>query len=456
MKKHGSHKQGRSLRSSQIIPLGFLLLIAVGTLLLLLPVSTAGGRRTDVLTALFTATTSVCVTGLVTVDTFSHWSAFGQAIILVLIQLGGLGVVAVSSSVLLLFGKSFSIKDRVLLRDAFNLDTIQGLLRFLLRVVLGVFSVEAVGAALYAFAFVPRFGLGRGLWYALFHAVSAFCNAGLDILGPNSLIPYANDGWVLFVTMALIVIGGLGYIVWFDVVQTCALRCRRQRGARLGEHTRLVLLLTAGLIFVGALAVLLLEGNNPYTLGSMPFGQKVLHSLFQSVTFRTAGFAAIPQGRLTEGTTLLGCLWMFIGGSPMGTAGGVKTVTLFAIAAGAVSYVQKRRETVVFRRQIPAELLQKAAAIVLMSLSVTLLAALVLLYTERLPLSDVLYETFSATATVGLSRGITQSLSPAGRLIVIICMYLGRIGPISMALFFRSEEAQGDDIQHAQGRFFVG
>ncbi len=457
MKRTTLSSSKRHFSSAQIIPLGFLLLIAVGTGMLLLPSATAPGEQTSFLTALFTATTSVCVTGLVVVDTFSHWSLFGKIIILILIQLGGLGVVAVSSSMLLLFAKRFSIKNRVLLRDAFNLDSISDLMRFLLGVIKGVFCVEGIGALLYAFFFVPQFGFPRGLWYSVFHSVSAFCNAGLDILGPDSLISYSGNPWLLIVTMLLIIIGGLGYIVWFDL--SAAVHVLFQKGRskpRLSEHSRLVLLLTAFLILSGAGIVLLLEHDNPATLGSMPIGQKLLNSLFQSVTFRTAGFAAVPQNALRDPTALFGCLMMFIGGSPMGTAGGVKTVTVFVLFATALTYIHNRRETIVFRRRISGELIRKSTAIVLITFSVSLLMTAALLCSDPLSMTDGLYEVFSATGTVGLSRGITAALSPAGRWIIIVGMYLGRIGPISLALFFGVDDADKNEIQHARGRFFVG
>ncbi len=457
MKKDVLHNRTvpRRLTSAQIIPLGFLLLILLGTGLLWLPFAAAPGAHTSFLTALFTATTSVCVTGLVVVDTYAHWSLFGKLVILLLIQLGGLGVIAVSSSILLLMRRRLSIRDRVLLRDAFSLDSISGLVGFLRRVFVGVFAVEGVGALLYAFAFVPRYGLVKGVWFSIFHAVSAFCNAGLDLIGPDSLLSYADNAWVLSVTMALIVLGGLGFVVWFDCQAVLGSRLRHGK-ARLSVHSRLVLWLTLALIASGTGLVLLLEYRNPATLGAMPFGQKLLHSLFQSVTFRTAGFAAIPQGGLMDATVLIGCLYMFIGGSPMGTAGGVKTVTMLVLVAEALAHVRGRSETVLLRRRVSPALIRKATSILFVSLTVSLGMSAALLLTDGLPLSDTLYEVFSATATVGLSKGITAHLSVAGRWIIILCMYLGRIGPISLALFFGGDEAQKNEIRHAKGSFYVG
>ncbi len=453
--------QRRGLSSTQIIPLGFLLLILLGTGLLSLPFATASGQRAPFLTALFTATTSVCVTGLVVVDTYAYWSLFGKIVILVLIQAGGLGIVAVSSSLLLMLHKSFSIRDRVLLRDAFDLDSLHDVLRFLRRVVLGVFAMEGIGALLYAFAFVPQFGPVRGIWYAIFHSISAFCNAGLDLLGPDSLIPYQQNAYVLTVTMLLIVVGGLGYIVWFDSMSKAHESIRHRYGVRwffrhLGEHSKLVFCATAVLILFGAAATLLLESRNPETFGNMSPGVRILNALFQSVTYRTAGFASVPQAGLTDGSVLLGSALMFIGGSPMGTAGGVKTVTVAVLLLEAFSFVRHRSETVVFRRRVSGDLVKKAVAILAFSFLLSLFSIVLLVSVDHAPLQDAVYEVFSATATVGLSRGLTPQLTVFGRWLIIVCMYLGRIGPISLALFFLRQSSGKNDIRFAAGHYFVG
>ena len=451
----------RVLSSSQIIPIGFLLLIAIGTVLLMLPFATATGTPASLLTALFTSTTSVCVTGLVVVDTFSYWSGFGKAVILLLIQAGGLGIVAVSSSLFLLLRKSFTIRNRAILRDAFDLDSLQGVLRFLRKVILGVLLIEGVGTILYAFAFVPEYGFFRGLWYALFHSVSAFCNAGLDLIGPSSLLPYQGNAYVLIVTMLLIVVGGLGYIVWFDSYTTAKETAKHRFGIcwffrHLGEHTKLVLWTTAILIVLGTVGTLLLEYRNDATLGALPWSGKILNALFQSVTYRTAGFSAIPQNGLSDGSVLFGSILMFIGGSPMGTAGGIKTVTLAVLLLSALSYVRGRADAVVFRRRIPPELVRKAAAILFFSLMLSLLSSILLVAFDGAAIPDAMFEVFSATGTVGLSRGLTPHLSVFGRILIILCMYLGRIGPISLALFFHTDLSGGKNIRYAQGRYYVG
>ena len=444
-----------------IIPLSFLLAIAVGTLLLLLPAATAEGEETDFLTALFTSATSVCVTGLVVVDTYSHWSLFGQAVILVLIQLGGLGIITAMSMLMLFLRRRFSLRGRALLLDALNLDSRLGLMSFLARIFRGTLLVEGLGAVLYCIEFIPRFGPKRGIWVSVFTSVSAFCNAGLDIIGPDSLRGYASSPLILIVTMTLIILGGLGYIVWFDVWRSLreGIRFRyspRQALRRMGAHTRLVLRLTLGLILFGGLLIFLAEFRNPATLGNMTPGDKVLNSLFQSVTFRTAGFYSVPQENLSDFSCLLGYFWMFIGGSPIGTAGGVKTVTMFLVVANALSYANARRETTVFRRKIPDELMQKASAIVMISFFSMITSALLLLAFEPVTLMDGLFEAISAVATVGLSRGLTPTLHTAGRIIIIATMYLGRIGPISMALFLARPKPMKNSLTYGEGKFYVG
>ena len=425
MRKKGFLK----ISSAQIIPLGFFALILFGTVILALPISTAPGEKTSVLTALFTSTTSVCVTGLVVVDTFSHWSVFGQAVILLLIQLGGLGVITIYSAFILKLRKKMSLKDQILLMDAFNLSTPDGL-----------------------FGFLPRFGLVKGIWVSVFTSISAFCNAGIDIIGPNSLMDDVSAPLVLITTMLLIVIGGIGFIVWFDI--TACLR----RGAkkRLSEHTKLVLSVTLALIMIGAAAIFILEGNNPMTLGKMSLGDKILNSFFQSVTFRTAGFASFSQKGLTESSAFIGLTLMFIGGSPVGTAGGIKTVTFYVILKNAVSFILNRNETVILNRRVNRSFVQEATAIMTVSLSVALVFTVLLCATNHVSITDGAYEIFSATATVGLSRELTPHVDRFGRVAIIICMYLGRIGPISLALFFRMRHSPKNSVSAAEGKFIEG
>ncbi len=449
------------MTSTQIIVLGFLLAIVVGALLLMLPAATANGQETTFLTALFTATTSICVTGLVVVDTFSHWSFWGQLIILVLIQIGGFGVITLYSAFMMILKKQFTLRTRILIQDYYNLDSIRGLIKFLIRVIKDTFIVEGIGAILYSFVFVPRFGLIKGVWVSVFNSVSAFCNAGMDVMGPNSLIDYQGNVPVNLITMALIILGGIGYVVWFDFIENLGNSIRHWRGIRafwkrLGEHSKLVINLTIFLIISGMLLVLLFEWDNPRTIGNMSLGNKILASLFQSVTFRTAGFATVPQEGLTPSTCIAGCMYMFIGGSPVGTAGGIKTVTIFVVLLNVFSFIRNRTEPVVFSRAVSDKLINKASAIVMSNLLLTIILLMVLMQVCHVPALSAAYEIFSATGTVGLSRSLTSSLNVPGMIVVMIGMYAGRIGPISMALFFSTKRSSKNDIRFSNGHFIVG
>ncbi|SEW28996.1 trk system potassium uptake protein TrkH [Ruminococcaceae bacterium KH2T8] len=449
------------LSPAYVVPLSFLFVIILGTILLMLPFASASGEMTDPVTALFTATTSTCVTGLVVEDTYAYWSLAGQIIILILIQLGGLGIISFTSMVLLASHKKFSLQDRKLLVDAMNLDMGHGLLSFLVKVFKWTFIVEGFGACLYSIEFIPRYGVVKGIWYSVFTAISAFCNAGIDVLGPDSLISFNKDSGVLFITMFLIVMGGLGYVVWFDVSRVIKIGIRNrysplQAIKRLGVHTKLVLALTFILIAVGMLIVFPSEFNNPGTMADMGLKDKIVNSLFQSVTFRTAGFAAVPQQELSSVSVLIGYVLMLIGGSPIGTAGGVKTVTFFIVVINVVVFMRGQKEAIVFKSRITEELMRKAAAILTVSIAVAFTGTLFILLTNNVNMEDSLFEVISAVATVGLSRAVTPTLNVFGRIVIICVMYLGRIGPISLVLFFAGKKSGKDRIEYAEGKFYVG
>ncbi|MBR6451712.1 MAG: potassium transporter TrkH [Lachnospiraceae bacterium] len=449
------------ISSVQLIPLSFLLTILAGAVLLMLPFSSAPGEKTDFLSALFTSTSAVCVTGLVVADTFSHWSLFGQFVLLILMQVGGLGVVAVGSMFLLIGRKKFYLGDRKLLGESLNIEKSKGLLRVLTRIFKGVALVEGVGVLLFAIKFVPQFGAGKGLWTSLFQSVSAFCNCGMDVIGPVSLGEYTTSRLVLITTMVLIALGGIGFVVWFDVVDGIRETFRTRLGisglfGHLSVHSKLVLTMTAGLIVTGAAVILAAEYNNPGTLGAMGTGEKILNAFFQSVTSRTAGFASFPQDQLTGTSCMAEYALMFIGGSPVGTAGGIKTVTAFLFFMNAMSYIRGKKENVVFNRSVSYELMRKSGAIVFISTVTVFVMTFLLMATGGIVLTDALFEVISALGTVGLSRNLTPHLNVIGRIIIITSMYLGRIGPISMAVFFVKNTAAENAVRHAEGKFYVG
>lgn len=446
----------KKLSSSQIIIFGFMIVIALGTLLLMLPISTKTGETVGFSTALFTATTATCVTGLVVVPTVS-WSIFGQVVILLMIQIGGLGVVAIISGLLIAFHKKIDLGNRLLLKDAFNLNTLSGLVRFTKKVFTGTFLVEVCGALLYMIAFVPRFGL-KGIWISVFNSVSAFCNAGMDIIGENSLYDYVDNPLVNFVTIALIVIGGIGFIVWWDLIKVLNRRKNEKKRfwQSLSLHTKIVISTTVFLIVFSAICIFFFEYNNPKTMGDMNLYEKLLASLFQSVTTRTAGFATIPQENLTTASSTLSMILMFIGGSPVGTAGGIKTVTFAVLLLSTVSMIKSKNEVSVFNRRIAKDSINKCVAIAFISLTTALVSTIALSLTIDRPLIDILYEVFSATGTVGLSRNMTPQLNDVGRYIVIFTMFFGRVGPIALAVSFNLKKQNENIIKDPIEEISVG
>ncbi len=437
-----------TLSTTQIIMLSFLLVIALGTLLLALPISAADGKPTPFMDALFTATSATCVTGLVTLPTINAWSTFGHVVILLLIQIGGLGVITILSWFMILLHRRMGLKDRLLIQDAFNLNTMAGLGQFIKKVILGTLLIEGIGALLYMIVFVPEFG-AKGIWISVFNSVSAFCNAGMDILSENSLCDYATNPLVNTVTCLLIILGGIGYIVWWDVLRVLKqfrqqkLRCFRN----LTLHSKIALSATTLLIFGGTVAFLLFEHDNPLTLQGHTAFDKLQLALFQSVTTRTAGFATLPQQNLTDASALSSMLLMFIGGSPVGTAGGIKTVTIAVLIVSAFATIRGQNEVSLFHRNIPKQAVSKAAAVVCMSFFIVFLSAVLLCAVTDFSMLDATYETVSAAATVGLSRNLTPMLNLWGKLIIIVTMYLGRVGPISLAIAFNLKRETKNIVQ---------
>lgn len=425
--------------AARIIIVGFLGAILVGALILMIPVCSANGQWTDFVTALFTATTSTCVTGLVVVPTYAYWSLFGKVVILILIQLGGLGIISIAIGVLIIIGKKINLKERRLIQESYNLDTSQGVVQHIIRIFSGTFAVEGIGAILYSFRFIPKYGLAKGIWYSIFHAVSAFCNAGIDLLGDNSLIVYKDDVLINLVTMFLIVVGGIGFIVWWDILKNIKNIISKKYplkkfGERLSLHSKIVLTVTVIAILGGALLTLGFEYNNPETLGNLNTGEKILASFFQSVTLRTAGFCTINQAGLRSASVILAFTLMLMGGSPMGTAGGIKTTTVALLFLDVKSVVTGKNEAEVFKRRVNRDNIKNALAVITIAISVLMIAVIALTFTETGSLRQICYEAFSAIGTVGLSMNFTSSLSLAGKLIIIILMFFGRIGPITIVI----------------------
>ena len=421
--------------TTQIILLSFLITILIGSVLLALPVSSASGEPVSYLDALFTATTSTCVTGLVTLPSATTWSLFGQIVILILIQIGGLGVITIVSGIMMLLNYKLGVRDRLLIQDAFNLNTMSGLKKFVGKVFLGSFIIEGLGALVYMTVLVPEFG-AKGIFMSVFNSVSAFCNAGIDIIGENSLCNYATNPIINTVTSALIILGGLGYIVWWDIIRTTRDRGLNPRKffRHLTLHSKIAIVASLVLILAGGVLIFALEYSNPLTIGDMSLFDKIQVSLFQSVTTRTAGFASVPQENLTNAASMVSLILMMIGGSPVGTAGGIKTVTFAVLFCSAVATVKNKTHATLFGRSVSDESIRKALAVTFTFIAICLTSTVLLLATQNAPPIDVIYETVSATATVGLSRNFTSTMDALGKIIIIVTMYLGRVGPISLAV----------------------
>ncbi|MFA9377544.1 MAG: TrkH family potassium uptake protein [Lachnotalea sp.] len=423
--------------TTQLIATGFFGVILIGTFFLMLPIATSAGNTTKFIDALFTSATSVCVTGLTTVSTAGHWSIFGKLIILILAQLGGLGVVTCATMFLIITNKRITLNERIIISESYGLDTMEGMVKLIKRIIKGTFVVEAIGAIFYSIQFIPEYDFFPGVWRAIFNSVSAFCNAGMDILGDTSLQNYQTNVLVNFTTMALIVTGGIGFTVWWDFIHVLKeVRRKRVRKkkifASLSLHAKLAIVTTIILLMSGFIIFLLFEYNNVNTIGNMSMGNKMMAALFQSVTTRTAGFFTIPQENFTNASAMVSMILMFIGGSPAGTAGGMKTTTIAMLLITTVSFVRGRRDTEVFNRKIASENIRLGLAVVTVGIIVLITAITLLCATEKAPFLDILYEVTSALGTVGLSRGLTPKLSTIGKLIIVVVMYIGRIGPITL------------------------
>lgn len=447
-------KKKKHLSSTQIVLIGFLCVILAGSLLLSLPISSSTGEAVSFVDALFTATTATCVTGLVTLPTAATWSLFGQVVILILIQIGGLGVITIGAGIMIMLHRKIEVDKRILISDSFNMNSLSGVVRFVKKVVLVTFAIELIGALLYMTVFVPKFGF-KGVWISLFTSVSAFCNAGIDIIGENSLCDYARNPIINIVTMVLIILGGIGFIVWWDVEKIIKnKKCRHPK--YLSLHSKIVLSVTALLIVTGAVLIFAFEYNNPLTIQNYSIGEKLMVSLFQSVTTRTAGFATIAQENLTSPSAFVSMLLMFVGGSPVGTAGGIKTATLFVLIVSTIAVVKNKRTIDVFNRQISTDAVRKSVAVFMMLLSVAIISSLLMLIFAGGELLNVLYETLSATATVGLTRNYTATLNTAGKLIIAATMYLGRVGPISLAFAFSANKKKENIIINPPEEIKIG
>ncbi len=415
------------LTPAQILVLGFATVILTGALLLTLPVSSAAGRPTAFVDALFTATSAVCVTGLVVVDTGTHWSTFGQLVILLLIQVGGLGIMTMATLFAFIIGKRINLKERLIMQEAFNQLTVEGVVRLAKSILLITVLIEGTAALILGIRWSFDYGWGRGLYFGLFHAVSAFNNAGFDLFGGfRSLTIYVSDWTVNLVITALIIIGGIGFSV---IVDTSA----RRNWRKFSLHTKVVLSTTFMLLLIGTLGVFLLEYNNAGTLGPLSLPAKVLASWFQSVTPRTAGYNTLNVGALHSATQFLLVLLMFIGASPGSTGGGIKTTTFGTLVSAVWAMIRGKEDIELFERRLPKEIVYRSLTISTAALVLIISVTMFLTISENADFLTVLFETTSAFGTVGLSMGITPKLTVLGKLAITLTMYAGRVGPLTIA-----------------------
>lgn len=454
-KKRGAFMQ-QTIRPERILAAGFLALIVLGTLLLMLPAASTTGQSMGLMDSLFTATSAVCVTGLVAVDTGTALTLFGQLMLLALIQLGGLGFMIFATLMMVALGRRISLRSRMLIRESMNTATLSGLVRLTRYYGLIALTIELSGAMLLAIRFVPRFGPGRGLYFALFHAVSAFCNAGFDLFGHfSSLTAFRDDPLVLLTVSALIILGGLGFSVILETLN------RRFRWRTLSLHAKLVLLMTGSLLMLGTVFYALVEWRNPQTLAAdgAGGGSRLLNAFFQSVTMRTAGFNSVDLSKLTEASKLFSVCLMFVGASPASTGGGVKTTTISVLALIVLSVARGQNDVSVLGRRLPSGLLRRALSILFITLVILLAGTMVLTLVERnrMPFIDLLFESASAIATVGVSAVGTPNLSLVSRITLIPMMFFGRVGPLTMALALANKQsATQNHLRYPEENIVIG
>ncbi len=449
------------LDPTQVLVLGFLALILIGSLLLELPVASSDGQAAPYLDSLFTATSAVCVTGLVVRDTATEWSTFGHIVIIFLIQIGGLGFMTMATVILMVMGRKIRLRDRLIIQEALNEFSLKGLVALIKKIVILTLTIEFFGAAILSTRFIPEFGFSKGLAYSFFHSISAFCNAGFDLMGSSfgpfsSFTAYTSDIVVNFTLIGLIVIGGLGFTVLLDI-------SREKRFNKLSLHSKVVLFITGTLLAIGFLFFLLVEYKNPETLGPLDFGSKLLASMFQSVTTRTAGFNTISQDSLTTPSKLMTIILMFIGASPAGTGGGIKTTTFAVIVLMIVTVIRGKNEITLYGRKVNRATAYKALAISMIAFAIVIIFTMVLSIAEQgnecglAAFDNILFEATSAFATVGLSSGITPYTSPVSRVFMIITMFIGRVGPLTMTLAF-TNRARNTNVKYSfpEGKIMVG
>ncbi|WP_243139949.1 TrkH family potassium uptake protein [Romboutsia faecis] len=445
-----------SMDPAKVMVIGFAAVVLFGAFLLNLPMATKSGESIGLLDALFTATSAVCVTGLVVVDTATYWSHFGQIVIITLIQIGGLGFMTIATMFALLTKKKINLRERLLIQESLNQKDLSGMVKLTRYVILITFLIEGIGAILLSFTFIPQFGLGRGIWYSIFHAISAFCNAGFDLMGSvsgpfTSLTSYVDNFMIVMTISALIILGGIGFPVMLDVIRT-------KKASRLNMHSKIVIVTTAILIGIGSIFIFVVEFNNPKTLGTLSFPGKLLASFFQSVTTRTAGFNTIDLTLIKESSLFVMMILMFIGASPASTGGGIKTTTLASLVITVRSFISGKGDIEVYERRISGGTITKAIGIFFIATALVVFGTLALSLTdEGFTLVECGFEIVSAIATVGLSIGGSPNLTTMGKVVVMIAMFIGRVGSLTIFVALLSKGARKKPpVRYPEGKIIVG
>ncbi len=425
----------------------FALVIAIGTVLLNMPFSSANGEPVGWINAFFTASSATCVTGLVVVDTATHWTTIGQVVIITMIQIGGLGLMTFAVMFAMILKKNIGLSDRMIIKEQLNVDGMGGLVKLLKYIVMVTVAIEGIGAIILATKFIPIYGLKTGTWYSVFHAISAFCNAGFSTI-VGSIEPYKAD-WVINITIMLLVIfGGLGFTVILEILE-------RKRFKQFTVQGKIAIILSTALILIGAIGFFLLERTNTGTIANESTSTQWLQSFFQSVVARTAGFGSVDLSKMRDATTFLLIAIMIIGGSPGSTAGGFKTTTVAVLFFTTLSVIRGEKDTVIFNRKIGLEIVRKSLAIIMIGIFLILSIVFVLTITEDASFIDILYETVSAYATVGVSKGITENLTDIGKVILSLTMYTGRVGSLTMA-FALGRKDRASKLNYAETNISVG
>ena len=428
--------------------IGFLIIILIGSILLSLPISSANGKSTLYLDSLFVSTSAVCVTGLSPVVTATHWNFFGQLIIIILIQIGGLGVMTLSTLVAMLLGKRITLSTRLIIREQVGAKGYSGLVKLIRYVLASTLVIESVGAFILAFSFVPVYGFFKGIWFSIFHSISSFCNAGFDLIGEESLLGVRTNFMIIFPIALLVIIGGIGFNVYMDITKF------KLNFKRYSLHSKVVLTTTAILLFAFTILFFIFEFNNELTIGRLPVRYKLLNSFFQSVTLRTAGFSAMSQTGLHNSSTIMSMVAMIIGAAPASTGGGVKITTVALIIMVLVSEIRGDDDIIMYNKAIKFTQVKKAIAAFIIYMLWILVVGNIIVFMEPFKTSDVLYEVISALGTVGISRGITAILSPLSKILIIITMFFGRVGILT--IIFATKKRKQKLYKEAYGTIILG